>query len=81
MSFLERPRPVALVDTRGGSLVSWPSRVLRLSPTASIGPHALAAVINQQVRVGSEWETWAVPELRTAESERLEAALIEAHDF
>ena len=79
--FLERPRPAAFVDTRGGSLVASPSRILRLGPTANIGPHALAAVINEQVRVGSEWETWTVPELRAAESERLEASLVEAHDF
>jgi hypothetical protein len=79
--FLERPHPVAIVDTNGGSLVSSPSRVLRLSPSAGIGPHALAAVINGELRVGTEWETWAVPELRDGESERLESALIDAHGF
>ena len=45
--FVEKPRPIARVDDRGGSLVASPSRILRLSPTAGIGPHAVAAIINQ----------------------------------
>ncbi|MDN5750603.1 MAG: hypothetical protein L0H64_19190, partial [Pseudonocardia sp.] len=72
---LDGRRPVARVDTRGGALVASPSRILRLSPTAPVGPHALAAIVNDIAPPGSEWPTWSVPELPPAESGRLDAAL------
>lgn len=71
--FTERPRPRAHVDEDGGSIVASPSRILRLGPAAPVGPHALAAIINQQT--SGEWETWAVPALPSGETERLDAAL------
>jgi hypothetical protein len=76
--FDERPRPTAKVDERGGSLVASPSRILRLSPAAGIGPYALAAIINRLPDGVSEWSTWSVPLLTEAAASQLEGALIAA---
>ncbi|WP_300014319.1 hypothetical protein [Pseudonocardia sp.] len=72
---LDGRRPVARVDPRGGALVASPSRILRLTPTAPVGPHALAAIVNDIAPPGSEWPTWSVPELPPAECGLLDAAL------
>lgn len=74
----EKPRPLARVDDRGGALVASPSRILRLAPGAPIGPHALAAIVNEIAPDGSEWPTWTVPDLPLQESGALEAALAAA---
>ncbi|MCX4095307.1 hypothetical protein [Nocardia sp. alder85J] len=78
--FCENP-PQALVDETGGNLVLSPSRILRLSPDAGIGPRALAALINglPPHRVG--WKSWNVPRLGEDESARLEAVLAEAAGY
>ncbi|ATY13543.1 hypothetical protein CU254_26280 [Amycolatopsis sp. AA4] len=73
--FTDRPHPVAAVDDTGGALVAAPSKILRISPKAGIGPRAVAAIINRLPRVPSEWKTWSVPILDTAEVDRLEAVL------
>ncbi len=78
--FAERPRPAARVDARGGALVASPARILRLRSGAPLGPHTLAAIINELVPPSSEWRTWTVPELLPAEAEALEAALSAATD-
>jgi hypothetical protein len=75
--FVEGPPPRARVDERGGALVASPSRILRLRPTASVGPHTLAAIINHQSSVG-EWRTWAVPLLDATAAAALETALADA---
>lgn len=71
--FVERPRPQAFVDETGGAIVASPSRILRLSPSAPVGPWALAAIINDQA--AGEWETWTVPDLPAREADALEDAL------
>jgi transcriptional regulator with XRE-family HTH domain len=73
--FAERPRPMARVDEVGGSLVKVPSRVLRLPAGAGIGPHALAAVINQLPDDAGEWQTWNIPRLDVDEIDALERTL------
>jgi hypothetical protein len=76
--FLERPRPTAIVDADGGALVASPSRILRLQAGAPIGPHALAALINDLAPVGTNWPTWSVPELQPSSAQALDAALAAA---
>ena len=76
--FVEQPRPAALVDEQGGALVASPSRMLRLQRTATIGPHILAALINELATPGTEWETWSIPDLPAAESRALDRALRDA---
>ena len=76
--FLERPRPAARVETEGGALVAAPSRVLRLGPGSPVGPHTLAAIINEVAPERSEWPTWSVPNLPPVEAGELDAALAAA---
>lgn len=79
--FVEKPRPRAWVDARGGALVASPARVLRLKPTAGLGPWTLANIINHLVLAGSEWPTWTVPDLPRDEIHRLEEVLAAAQRF
>ncbi|MGH3598762.1 MAG: hypothetical protein ACRDQH_00555, partial [Pseudonocardiaceae bacterium] len=79
--FVEKPRPRALVDTRGDSLVASPSRVLRLSPAAGIGPHAVAAIINRLPVDTGEWQSWSVPILNSSVASELEDAITAAVDY
>ncbi|MEV6061883.1 hypothetical protein AB0L62_17930 [Nocardia asteroides] len=73
--------PRAIVDPTGGSRVMSPSRILRLTPDAGIGPYAVAALINDQPAHNTDWRTWIVPRLPAEESERLESVLAEAADY
>ena len=76
--FIDRPCPVAVVDPDGGALVASPSRILRLLPGAPLGPHALAALINELAPAGTDWQTWAVPDLQPTAAEALDTALTAA---
>jgi hypothetical protein len=78
--FVEGPPPRAQVDVRGGCLVATPSRVLRLSPSAGVGPHTLAAVINHQAAT-SEWQTWSIPIMEPGAATALEVALTQAAEY
>ena len=67
--------PRAIVDEVGGSIVAFPSRILRPDAArAGIGPRALAAAIN---RVGgnAEWRTWQIPLFPAAQVQRVEDAI------
>jgi hypothetical protein len=79
--FLEKPRPCALVDPQGGAFVGAPSRILRLTSNAGIGPHTLAAIINQLPDGPGEWQTWNIPTLDAAAADQLEATLIAAAGY
>lgn len=73
--FTVSPTPQALVDETGGSLVAYPSRILRFDPLrAGIGPRTLAAAINEMA-VGSEWQTWFIPSVPRSQIQQLEDAL------
>jgi hypothetical protein len=76
--FVDRPRPRALVDARGGSLVASPSKILRLSPTAGIGPNAAAAIINHLPAEVDEWQAWSLPILDRAEADQLDKVITAA---
>ena len=73
--FTASPIPRAIVDEEGGSRIASPSRILRVdSLRAGIGPRALAAAINEMA-TSSEWRTWSVPNVPTAQIQPLEDAL------
>jgi len=76
--FVQQPQPMARVDSVGGALVASPSRILRLGPGSAIGPHTLAAVVNELVPEDSEWQTWNMPDLPGNEADALELALAAA---
>jgi hypothetical protein len=79
--FIDGAKPQARVDARGGSLVASPSRILRPTAAAGIGPYTLAALINHRLPAG-EWQTWNVPQLEPNAAASLESVLAEAgiHD-
>lgn len=78
--FTDRQQPRARVDHTGGALVCSPSRILRIRPGATIGPYALAALINELATPGSEWQTWSVPEFPPDDAAALDEALAAAAD-
>lgn len=79
--FTAKPVPRARVDDRGGAVVAAPHRVLRLSPGSPVGPHTLAALINETAPAGSEWQTWAVPTLPSGDVDILDHALAAAQAY
>ena len=52
--------PRATVDRVGGHLIASPARVLRLRAHAPIGPHTLAAQINELASTARDAEAWTV---------------------
>jgi predicted DNA-binding transcriptional regulator AlpA len=84
--FCTTPRPAALVDVEGFSVVEFPAQVLRLrsrepghAPGAvgkegRVVPEALAKDIAAQDR-GSRWRSWEVRVVPTEEADDLAAAL------
>ncbi|MDN6374349.1 MAG: hypothetical protein L0K12_15720, partial [Brevibacterium aurantiacum] len=68
------PSPsTAWVDGRGGSLVLTPNKILRLGDDARIGPHTLAAVINDAT--SKEYANWQVPSIPVDQVEAVEDAM------
>lgn len=79
--FVDRPRPSALVDAVGGSLVRAPNRILRLPPGAGLGPRALAEVINHLPDEAGEWGTWSIPGLAPDQIDDVERTLAAAEIY
>ncbi|MGI8701059.1 MAG: hypothetical protein ACR2JU_07610 [Nocardioidaceae bacterium] len=52
--------PRAQVDDRGGRVVATPNRVLRLAEQAPLGPHTLAAQINQLAATATDPDAWPI---------------------
>lgn len=76
--FTYTPQPAAVVDETGGAIVISPNRIIRLGGDAGIGPHALAAAINQSA-TGREWRAWPVPNVPREQIQPLEDALAAAN--
>lgn len=57
--FTVSPRPAALVDHDGGSVVAFPARVLR-PRSSTVVPHVLATDINAQPAAAKTWRAWTV---------------------
>lgn len=79
--FVDRPRPAALVDAVGGSLVRTPNRILRLPTGAGIGPRALMEVINHLPVDAGEWGTWSIPSLAADQIDGFERTLADAEVY
>lgn len=73
--FESKPRPHAVVDERGGSLVASPARIFRLPDDIPLRPHTLAAAINLLPEGVGDWHAWTVPNLRQEPAGALETAL------
>lgn len=77
--FCTSPRPAALVDEHGGSVVASPARVIRIKNTAPGGllPRVLAADINAVEPQAKHWRLWRLRRTPDDQREALEAALAE----
>src|SRR5690625_205390 len=73
--FTHTPRPAARVDVQGGSTVAYPARILRISPTARLGPHTLAQTITRLPDDAREWKSWHIPLCDAADKPGLESTL------
>ncbi|ACQ82157.1 conserved hypothetical protein [Beutenbergia cavernae DSM 12333] len=74
--FTTSPRPMALVDYEGLSVVCAPSRVLRLSgETAGLLPEVIAGVIRALPAGAKRWRMWDVPLVPADQAAPLTAAL------
>lgn len=60
--FCTSPKPAAMVDSQGGSVVVFPARILRINTKDSHGlhPHVLAWSINAQGANAKDWKRWLV---------------------
>lgn len=74
--FCTSPRPLAVVDEDGGSLVPYPARILRVQhPVAGIVPAVVAHEINELPALARAWRTWAVRRLPPGQLDATVAAL------
>ncbi len=71
--FTARPRPAAVVDPAGGTLVLMPARILRIKPGAPLLPELVAARINAATTAA--WHTWTLAVLDEPDRTRLGEAL------
>lgn len=67
--FCTSPRPAALVDAEGGSVVVAPAQILRITPASAPGllPDVLAADINAVPTEARAWRGWTVRQVSTTE--------------
>lgn len=80
--FCTSPRPAALVDEQGGSVVASPARVIRIKDTAPGGliPQVLATDINALEPEAKHWRLWRLRRTPDNQREALEAALAEIEE-
>ena len=78
--FRTSPRPRALIDRDGGSVVAAPARILRCPRSAGLVPEAVAAVINALPDRATDWRTWPVPLVDPADADPLARALRHLQD-
>jgi len=69
--FVSTPRPRALVDTAGLSVVAYPARVLRFAPGSGIVPAAAARAINSLPGDARAWRGWTIPVVDLAHADHV----------
>lgn len=73
--FCVSPRPAAIVDEEGLSVVVAPARVLRCAPGGGLVPEVVARAIADLPDDASRWRAWRLPRVPPAASAGLRAAL------
>lgn len=73
--FCVSPRPAAIVDDEGLSVVASPARVLRCAPGSGLVPEAVTRAINGLPERSPRWRAWRVPRVPVEQAEALRAAL------
>jgi len=74
--FCTTPRPVAIVDTEGTSIVAYPARILRINPSDPNGlvPEVIASDVNSLTSTHKQWKSWLLRQT----GQRQRAALSDA---
>ncbi|MGN7248930.1 hypothetical protein ACTHQ1_14525 [Janibacter anophelis] len=73
--FCASPRPAAIVDREGLSVVASPARVLRCAPGSGLVPEAVARAINHLSDRSPRWRAWRLPRVPVEQTEVLAASL------
>lgn len=73
--FCTSPRPAAIVDREGLSVVTSPARVLRCAPDSGLVPEAVARAINELPQRSPRWRAWRLPRVSVGQAELLAASL------
>lgn len=73
--FCASPRPAAVVDHEGFSVVAFPARLLRCSPDRGMVPEAVARAINDLPPQSPRWRSWRLPQVPVDQAAILGAAL------
>jgi len=79
--FCTAPRPEAIVDDAGGSVVLYPARVARImGPRASgITPRMLAADINALPAAAKSWPSWGIRRVQPDQAVAVNHVLTDIH--
>ena len=75
--FCVSPRPAAIVDKDGLSVVASPARVLRCAPGSGLVPEAVAQAINALPPRSPRWRAWRMPRVPVTQADTLAAVLRE----
>lgn len=73
--FCVSPRPAAIVDDEGLSVVASPARVLRCAPDSGLVPEAIARAINDLPVRSPRWRAWRIPAVPPDQAATLRGAL------
>lgn len=73
--FCVSPRPAAIVDKDGLSVVASPARVLRCAPGSGLVPEAVAQAINALPPRSPRWRAWRIPRVPVTQADTLAAVL------
>ena len=80
--FCTSPRPRAMVDREGLSVVEYPARILRIRPHGDdeLLPDILVADVNARSRADVTWRSWPTRGIDPLQRSPLSAALAELRD-
>lgn len=73
--FCVSPRPAAVVDQEGLSVVASPARILRCTHCSGLVPEAVARAINDLPERSPRWRAWRVPRVPVDQVEALRISL------
>jgi len=79
--FCTAPRPKAIVDDAGGSVVAYPARVARImgSHSSGITPRMLAADINALPASAKSWRSWGIRRVAPGQAVAVDRVLTDIH--
>lgn len=79
--FCTVPRPRAIVDDAGGSVVLYPARAARITdpPTSGLTPRMLAADINALPASAKSLRSWAIRRVRPDQAAAVDRVLTDIH--